>query len=79
MSNVPAFGGATSPDVLEYCTTREAAEWTPNIIYAVGNQDLLTFDVYFAVPKHFDRAVFRAAFAELTGAKVVDSGLPRYW
>ena len=66
--------------ILKYETVRESIDWKPNIAFAVGCEDLLTFDLFFgAIPPHFDQQRFRAKFCEIVDATESHIEYPRYY
>jgi len=80
VSNIPAFEVGAEPRILKYETVRESIDWKPNIAFAVGCEDLLTFDLFFgAIPPHFDQQRFRAKFCEIVNATESHTEYPRYY
>ena len=77
VSNLPAFD-STSPKVRGVQVARDVVTWNPSIVYAIGVEQNIYLDAYFAAQGiQFDRRRFTSALASIVPLQTLHMHLPR--
>lgn len=77
VSNLPAFD-STSPKVRGVQVARDFVTWSPSIVYAIGVEQNIYLDAYFAAQGiQFDRRRFTSALASIVPLQSLHMHLPR--